>query len=73
MKKISSYFSSSVPRPPKEKLDDNASQAHNTENPLVYSGKKCNKIDAAVTGLEPLCSSNITTDINDWLSFWTID
>jgi hypothetical protein len=20
-----------------------------------------------------LCSSNITTDINDWLSFWTID
>jgi hypothetical protein len=39
VKKISSYFSSLVP-PHSKKLDDNASQTYNTENPLVYSGEK---------------------------------
>jgi hypothetical protein len=54
-------------------MEDNASQTCNTENPLVYSGEKSNKIDAVVTGPEPSCSSNITTDTNDWPSCRTID
>jgi hypothetical protein len=54
-----------APPPSKEtkKLDDNASQTRNTENPLVYSGKKCNKIDAVVTGPEPTCSCNVMTGL----------
>jgi hypothetical protein len=73
LRKLAVIFLPWCPAPPKEKLDDNASQTHNTENPLIYSGEKCNKIDAVVTGPKPSCSSNITTDINDWLNFWTID
>jgi hypothetical protein len=58
---------------PKKKLNDNASQTCNTENPLVYSGKKSNNMYAVVTGPEPLCSSNKTTDTNDWPSCWIIE